>query len=245
MGFAEKIEGGNYTHKDVADMFAWFTLAKANEKMLIMERENAEKREYEVIRRANELETRLDRLTILIEAALDSRNAEDKAGVIYECAKENQADCCFAASSYEQAMVAASNAENELRNAITTNSLQQSAQGNALHDIPPAGSSMRKLGQRLAELLEEDQFDECEQLLFGIMDETTYNPFRPIETAPNDGSWIVIARFGKNESGTELGLWWICKACWSNRWSRWWDGIEPSGLNKPTHWTPLPNTPNV
>jgi hypothetical protein len=39
-----------------------------------MERENAEKREYEVLGRANELETRLDRLTILIEAALDSRN---------------------------------------------------------------------------------------------------------------------------------------------------------------------------
>lgn len=116
---------------------------------------------------------------------------------------------------------------------------------NDLHDLPPVGTPMRKLGQRLAELLDEDQWSECEQLLFEIMDETTYNPFRPIETAPNDGSWIVIARFGKNESGTEMRMWWISKGCWSEEWGKWWDGIEPSGLNNPTHWMPAPTAPNT
>ena len=69
--------------------------------------------------------------------------------------------------------------------------------------------------------------------------------WQKIETAPKDGGWIVLSRFGRNEAGTELGMWWICKACWSESWSKWWDEIEPSGLNKPTHWMPLPEVPKL
>lgn len=43
--------------------------------------------------------------------------------------------------------------------------------GFALHDLPPEGSVLRKLGKRLSELLEEDQWAECEQMLFEISDE--------------------------------------------------------------------------
>jgi len=71
MGFAEKIEGGNYTHKDVVDMFRWFDLAKANEKMLIMDRENAEKREYEALGRANTLEQQVKLLRDALRGMLD------------------------------------------------------------------------------------------------------------------------------------------------------------------------------
>lgn len=43
--------------------------------------------------------------------------------------------------------------------------------GFALHGLPPEGSTLRKLGKRLAELLDEDQWAECEQMLFEIEDE--------------------------------------------------------------------------
>lgn len=43
--------------------------------------------------------------------------------------------------------------------------------GFALHDLPPEGSALLKLGNRLAELLDEDQWAECEQMLFEIYDE--------------------------------------------------------------------------
>ena len=40
-----------------------------------------------------------------------------------------------------------------------------------LHDLPPEGSALRKLGARLAELLDEDQWAECERRLFDVADE--------------------------------------------------------------------------
>lgn len=35
-------------------------------------------------------------------------------------------------------------------------------------NLPTAGSPLRKLGKRLAELLDEDQWAECEQLLLAV-----------------------------------------------------------------------------
>ena len=40
-----------------------------------------------------------------------------------------------------------------------------------LHDLPPEGSALRKLGARLAELLDEAQWAECERRLFDVADE--------------------------------------------------------------------------
>jgi hypothetical protein len=40
-----------------------------------------------------------------------------------------------------------------------------------LHDLPPEGTALRKLGARLAELLDEDQWSDCERMLFEVADE--------------------------------------------------------------------------
>ena len=68
--------------------------------------------------------------------------------------------------------------------------------------------------------------------------------WQPIETAPKDGTRILLARCGKNETGADLGVWWACAGWWSDKWNVWFDGVEPSGLHKPTHWMHLPEAPN-
>jgi len=37
--------------------------------------------------------------------------------------------------------------------------------------LPPEGSALRKLGAHLAELLDENQWAECERMLFEVVDE--------------------------------------------------------------------------
>lgn len=84
----------------------------------------------------------------------------------------------------------------------------------------------------------------------------------PIEDAPKDGTIIILARFGwwRDSKGHDpgsiewrdavwdtsnrvYGLWWARSGFWSEKWKNWNDGIEPSGLNSPTHHMPLPGTP--
>ncbi len=67
--------------------------------------------------------------------------------------------------------------------------------------------------------------------------------WQPIETAPKDGTRILVARIGRNESGKDLGIWWACTGHWSDHYKNWNDGIEPCGLCGPTHWMPLPAAP--
>lgn len=67
--------------------------------------------------------------------------------------------------------------------------------------------------------------------------------WQPIETAPKDGTKILLARIGRNEVGKDLGIWWAARGFWSSQWNNWNDGIEPSGLAYPTHWIPLPAAP--
>lgn len=62
----------------------------------------------------------------------------------------------------------------------------------------------------------------------------------PIENAPKDGTRLLLARFGDNEVGDDLGLWWAASGAWSARWKNWNDGVEPSGLHKPTHFMRIP-----
>lgn len=97
-----------------------------------------------------------------------------------------------------------------------------------------------------------------------LAEKMTLSGWRPIDTAPKDGSHIILARWGwwTNTDGLEpgskewcdkvwrfakedreYGLWWIAKGFWSDRWKNWNDGVEPSGLNQPTHWTPIPPAP--
>ena len=78
--------------------------------------------------------------------------------------------------------------------------------------------------------------------------------WQPIETAPKDGSKVLLAKFGwysvpaltpfpAETDPKEFGLWWGAVGFWSDRWKNWNDGIEPCGLAGPTHWMPLPDPP--
>jgi len=63
--------------------------------------------------------------------------------------------------------------------------------------------------------------------------------WRPIETAPKDGSDLLLAKIvGHIDHPT--AVWWMVKGSWSLKWTKWWDGIEPCGLAGPTHWMPIP-----
>ena len=78
--------------------------------------------------------------------------------------------------------------------------------------------------------------------------------WRDIKTAPKDGSKILLAKYGwysvapltpfpAETAPKEFGLWWAVAGFWSDRWGNWNDGVEPSGLAKPTHWMPIPELP--
>ena len=88
--------------------------------------------------------------------------------------------------------------------------------------------------------------------------------WRDIESAPKDGSKILLAKYGwSNDAGDAVqgsdewkrrildqtrrkyGLWWCVAGHWSARWNNWNDGVEPSGLASPTHWMPLPPAPKA
>lgn len=63
--------------------------------------------------------------------------------------------------------------------------------------------------------------------------------WQPIETAPKDGTDLLLAKIvGHIDHPT--ALWWLFKGSWSLKWNKWWDGIEPCGLSGPTHWMPIP-----
>jgi len=87
-------------------------------------------------------------------------------------------------------------------------------------------------------------------------------PWQQIGDAPKDGTPLILARFGwANDTGEAVpgsdewrrriwdnsrrtySLWWVCKGHWSGKWNNWNDGLEPSGLNDPTHFQPLPAPP--
>jgi hypothetical protein len=57
--------------------------------------------------------------------------------------------------------------------------------------------------------------------------------WQPIETAPRDQK-IIVAKFGENEAGEDLGFWWASTGIWSEKRKAWTDGIEK--LAGPTHW---------
>ena len=72
--------------------------------------------------------------------------------------------------------------------------------------------------------------------------------WQPIETAPKDGARIILAKIGRSTdpatwNALPSSVWWCVSGSWSNKWSKWWDGVEPCGLANSTHWMPLPAPP--
>ena len=76
------------------------------------------------------------------------------------------------------------------------------------------------------------------------------NEWQPIETAPKDGTWVLIYTVNV---GDEVGQRNMCVAQWSNylngrtvepRWMfAWFDGGYYGACDEPTHWMPLPLGP--
>ncbi len=62
--------------------------------------------------------------------------------------------------------------------------------------------------------------------------------WRPIEEAPKDETWLLLSKWVGHTSHP-TSLWWVVRGCWSLKWNKWWDGIEPCGLVPPTHFIPL------
>ena len=68
--------------------------------------------------------------------------------------------------------------------------------------------------------------------------------WQPIETAPKDGTRVLIAF-------QSIGQWVILSAYWNTREDVWTDdavvsfGYEETAEYEPTHWMPLPKPPEV
>jgi hypothetical protein len=75
--------------------------------------------------------------------------------------------------------------------------------------------------------------DEADRMLRTALSATGAAAWQPIETAPKDGSEILVARpGGEFQSGG------VDKDRWQRR--AWW---KSAGDNQPTHWQPLPAPP--
>lgn len=76
--------------------------------------------------------------------------------------------------------------------------------------------------------------------------------WQPIETAPKDGTRILVARIGATGGVQHLGIeatpvhvMWACVGYWSAKWNNWNDGFEPCGLAGPNYWQHLPPPPAI
>ena len=77
--------------------------------------------------------------------------------------------------------------------------------------------------------------------------------WQPIETAPRDGTRIILAKIIPADEDREAGVWWVCGGRWQTehilsgtggkirRQAQWTDGVD--NLGEPTHWMPLPEPP--
>lgn len=64
--------------------------------------------------------------------------------------------------------------------------------------------------------------------------------WQPIETAPKDGTKLILAKIGLSSDQGPFEVWWASSGSWSARWQNWNDGIEPCGLADPNYWMPMP-----
>ena len=79
--------------------------------------------------------------------------------------------------------------------------------------------------------------------------------WQPIETAPKDGTWILVSggKAGFDDYMKEIESWPQCMVAFCeparDEWSRdywavcFWDGGWRTDYESPTHWMPLPEPP--
>jgi len=79
--------------------------------------------------------------------------------------------------------------------------------------------------------------DEADRLL-ALALRGAETQWRPIDGAPKDETWLLLSKWVGHTSHP-TALWWVVRGCWSLKWNKWWDGIEPCGLVPPTHFIPL------
>lgn len=81
-----------------------------------------------------------------------------------------------------------------------------------------------------------------DELRARILELEAERQWRPMETAPKDGSRILLAKIVGHPSHP-TALWWAVAGHWSEKWSNWNDDVEPCGLASPNYWQPLPPAP--
>lgn len=63
--------------------------------------------------------------------------------------------------------------------------------------------------------------------------------WQPIETAPKDGTWILVSHPAWTDGKWEIAQWSQYSECWQT----YDTGL--TGLMPPTHWMPLPSPPET
>ena len=88
------------------------------------------------------------------------------------------------------------------------------------------------------DLADEDEDGQSWHRLLALALRGAETQWRPIEEAPKDETWLLLSKWVGHTSHP-TSLWWVVRGCWSLKWNKWWDGIEPCGLVPPTHFIPL------
>lgn len=81
-------------------------------------------------------------------------------------------------------------------------------------------------------LVDERDITEAAQAL---RSQPSVEEWRPIETAPKDGTRVLLGRFDQSARDTAVGF-------WSGR-GTWDDGDFADDMGEFTHWQPLPEPP--
>jgi hypothetical protein len=66
--------------------------------------------------------------------------------------------------------------------------------------------------------------------------------WQPIETAPRDGTRILVYDPSESEGGPVLAAYWSDSVWWQDAWMVW-DCRSDGWQVSPTHWMPLPSPP--
>ena len=108
--------------------------------------------------------------------------------------------------------------------------------------LPPSSEAIAEAAAIISELVERIE---------GV--------WQPIETAPKDGTWILLCGGRTDEDfylrdepeaqSRIVSAFWLLSPCGDEDGEEWsvgfWDGSWRTGYENPTHWMPLPPPPSV